>query len=84
MNITVCSFGLVLWEIFSFGALPYVWLSNKDASVQIPQGVINARPDGCPDAIWDIMLRCWQIDYRKRPDFSEVGFSFCASHHEVF
>lgn len=30
------------------------------------------QPEQCPDHIYEIMKRCWDIDADKRPTFSEL------------
>jgi serine/threonine protein kinase len=68
----VWSLGVVLWEIFSFGTPPYVWLSNKEAVEVIPKGEILTQPLNCPDSIYLLMLKCWNRGPDERPTFLEI------------
>jgi len=69
---TKSSYGICMWEIFSFGKNPYIWLSNREVTEQIPKGVQENKPDNCPDNIFAVVQTCWAIEPSKRPDFIEV------------
>lgn len=30
------------------------------------------KPVGCPDPVYGIMMRCWQTEPEKRPNFSTI------------
>ncbi|KAM4675745.1 tyrosine-protein kinase Fes/Fps [Discoglossus pictus] len=66
----VWSFGVLLWEAFSLGAVPYTALNNQQTREAIEQGVRLPAPDNCPEEVYKLMLKCWEYDPRKRPTFS--------------
>ncbi|XP_022777787.1 fibroblast growth factor receptor-like [Stylophora pistillata] len=68
----VWSFGVLLWEIESGGKMPYSGLGGMEIIEFLKAGQILAKPDGCPDEIYDIMKSCWSLDPTKRPSFSEL------------
>eukprot|EP01114_Cavostelium_apophysatum_P008625 TRINITY_DN2123_c0_g2_i3.p1 TRINITY_DN2123_c0_g2~~TRINITY_DN2123_c0_g2_i3.p1 ORF type:complete len:685 (-),score=121.16 TRINITY_DN2123_c0_g2_i3:649-2703(-) len=68
----VWSFGVVLWELFSFGMTPYVEFSNHDAMKYVSEGHRLECPEGCPDQIYLLMLNCWAEDPKDRPSFEEI------------
>ncbi|XP_068131364.1 tyrosine-protein kinase Fes/Fps isoform X2 [Hyperolius riggenbachi] len=68
----VWSFGILLWEAFSLGSVPYVSMNNQQTREAIEQGYRLPCPDNCPEDIHNLMLRCWECDARKRPNFSTV------------
>ncbi|OCT89696.1 tyrosine-protein kinase Fes/Fps [Xenopus laevis] len=68
----VWSFGILLWEAFSLGSVPYAVMSNQQTREAIEQGVRLLIPDNCPDEVYNLMLRCWEYDPKKRPNFSIV------------
>lgn len=39
---------------------------------QVENGYRLPAPANCPKAVHDLMLRCWQLDRRSRPQFSEL------------
>jgi len=68
----VWSYGIALWEIFSFGEEPYTWLSNKEVCTEVPKGERLPRPAKCPNNIYKFMRRCWADDPQDRPTFAEI------------
>ncbi|XP_053573692.1 tyrosine-protein kinase Fes/Fps [Bombina bombina] len=68
----VWSFGILLWEAFSLGAVPYTNMNNQQTREGIEQGIRLPAPEMCPEDIYKLMLRCWEYDPRKRPSFSLV------------
>jgi c-src tyrosine kinase len=53
----VWSFGICLWELFSFGTMPYPTMSNEDAVNRVLKGYRMDKPEGCPDEVYEIMQR---------------------------
>ncbi|NXO50992.1 FES kinase, partial [Aramus guarauna] len=68
----VWSFGILLWETFSLGAVPYANLSNQQTREAVEQGVRLDPPEQCPEEMYQLMQRCWEYDPRKRPSFSTI------------
>ncbi|KAM6303748.1 LOW QUALITY PROTEIN: tyrosine-protein kinase Fes/Fps [Podargus strigoides] len=68
----VWSFGILLWEAFSLGAVPYANLSNQQTREAVEQGVRLDPPEQCPEELYRLMQRCWEYDPRKRPGFSAI------------
>jgi fyn-related kinase len=68
----VWSFGIVLYEIITFGVTPYPSMTNANVKKQIQQGYRMPRPVGCPDKLYDIMLKCWRVEPVNRPTFETL------------
>ncbi|XP_073424727.1 tyrosine-protein kinase Fes/Fps isoform X2 [Dendrobates tinctorius] len=68
----IWSFGVLLWEAFSLGAVPYTAMNNQQTRDAIEKGIRLPAPDMCPEDIYKLMLRCWEYDPRKRPNFGTV------------
>ncbi|XP_042660320.1 tyrosine-protein kinase Fes/Fps isoform X1 [Tyto alba] len=68
----VWSFGILLWEAFSLGAVPYTNLSNQQTREAVEQGVRLDPPEQCPEEVYRLMQRCWEYDPHKRPSFSII------------
>ncbi|XP_074012024.1 tyrosine-protein kinase Fes/Fps isoform X5 [Numenius arquata] len=68
----VWSFGILLWEAFSLGAVPYANLSNQQMREAVEQGMRLDPPEQCPEEVYRLMQRCWEYDPRKRPSFGTI------------
>ena len=56
----VWSFGVVVWEVFSFALQPYGGLTDCDVTDMIRRGELLCKPEGCPDNIFSIVKdSCW-------------------------
>ncbi|XP_015216772.1 ephrin type-B receptor 1 [Lepisosteus oculatus] len=68
----VWSYGIVIWEVMSFGERPYWDMSNQDVINAIEQDYRLPPPMDCPAALHQLMLDCWQKDRNARPRFPEI------------
>jgi serine/threonine protein kinase len=69
----VWSFGIVMWEVFSFGHHPYYTRANDEILNLIAQGYVLEQPLNCPGSMYTIMKNCWKWDPSQRPPFSELA-----------
>ena len=68
----VWSFGVVLYEIITRGHLPYPHMTNKETLHAILSGYRMPQPAGCPQGIYDMMLKCWESNPSNRPRFEAI------------
>ncbi|XP_006641920.2 ephrin type-A receptor 8 [Lepisosteus oculatus] len=68
----VWSYGVVMWEIMSYGERPYWNLTNRDVIKSVEEGYRLPAPMGCPGALHTLMLDCWQKDRNERPKFCQI------------
>uniref|UniRef100_A0A8C1KQD8 receptor protein-tyrosine kinase n=1 Tax=Cyprinus carpio TaxID=7962 RepID=A0A8C1KQD8_CYPCA len=68
----VWSFGIVMWEVMSYGERPYWDMSNHEVMKSINEGFRLPAPIGCPSAVNQLMLQCWTQDRSKRPRFVDI------------
>uniref|UniRef100_A0A915PNA2 receptor protein-tyrosine kinase n=1 Tax=Setaria digitata TaxID=48799 RepID=A0A915PNA2_9BILA len=68
----VWSFGVLLWEIFSLGYMPYPGRSNQEVMSLIVNGGRLEPPNGVPDQIYTLMLACWSTADTDRPYFDSI------------
>ncbi|CAK8675927.1 unnamed protein product [Clavelina lepadiformis] len=64
----IWSFGVVMWEITSYGATPYVDLSENELYNYLADSNRLKQPSGCSDSLFYLMESCWNKDTRFRPD----------------
>uniref|UniRef100_A0A8C9ZQ64 receptor protein-tyrosine kinase n=1 Tax=Sander lucioperca TaxID=283035 RepID=A0A8C9ZQ64_SANLU len=68
----VWSYGIVMWEVMSFGERPYWDMSNQDVINAIEQDYRLPPPPDCPTHLHQLMLDCWQKDRSARPRFADI------------
>ncbi|MEE6516221.1 hypothetical protein FKM82_025501 [Ascaphus truei] len=68
----VWSFGILLWEIYSFGRVPYPRIALKDVVPRVEKGYKMEAPDGCPHVVYELMQQCWNLDSNQRPPFRNL------------
>ncbi|KAK3098941.1 hypothetical protein FSP39_024518, partial [Pinctada imbricata] len=68
----VWSFGILLWELYSFGRVPYPRIPLQDVVVHVNGGYRMESPEGCPAEVYQIMLKAWNLDPDKRPMFKDI------------
>ncbi|NXT83521.1 EPHB2 protein, partial [Zapornia atra] len=68
----VWSYGIVMWEVMSYGERPYWDMTNQDVINAIEQDYRLPPPMDCPHALHQLMLDCWQKDRNHRPKFGQI------------
>jgi len=77
----VFSYGVLLYEIVT-QADPWPSMNPVAATVQILNGERMAIPDDCPKTLRELMIKCWDNDPQKRPEFTEIC-DVLLEHQEV-
>uniref|UniRef100_A0A8C4I2N4 Tyrosine-protein kinase n=1 Tax=Dicentrarchus labrax TaxID=13489 RepID=A0A8C4I2N4_DICLA len=68
----VWSFGVLMWEAFSFGQKPYKGMKGNDVMQMIEGGRRMDAPLNCPEEMYDLMRTCWTYKADERPGFKVV------------
>ncbi|XP_060690775.1 ephrin type-B receptor 3-like isoform X1 [Hemiscyllium ocellatum] len=68
----VWSYGIVMWEVMSYGERPYWDMSNQDVINAVEQDYRLPPPMDCPTALHQLMLDCWVKDRNNRPKFAQI------------
>uniref|UniRef100_A0A8C1IEG3 receptor protein-tyrosine kinase n=1 Tax=Cyprinus carpio TaxID=7962 RepID=A0A8C1IEG3_CYPCA len=68
----VWSYGIVMWEVMSYGERPYWEMSNQDVIKAVEENYRLPGPMDCPTALYHLMMDCWQKDRNSRPKFEEI------------
>ncbi|XP_041105500.1 ephrin type-A receptor 7-like isoform X1 [Polyodon spathula] len=68
----VWSYGIVMWEVMSYGERPYWDMSNQDVIKAIEEGYRLPAPMDCPPGLHQLMLDCWQKERGERPKFDQI------------
>ncbi|XP_014668164.1 PREDICTED: inactive tyrosine-protein kinase transmembrane receptor ROR1-like [Priapulus caudatus] len=72
MESDVWSYGVVLWEIFSYGLQPYYGYNNQEVIEMVRGHQILPCPDDCPARVYALMVECWHEVPTRRPSFKEL------------
>jgi len=76
----VFSFGVLLWELFEFGKLPYGSMSDEEVISKVlvkqlylmePPNVSYAQRD-VSERLYRLMLSCWRTVPEERPKMTEI------------
>ena len=64
------SYGLVAYEVFDDGkgAFNPAW-DDFVVKSKVLSGFRPKQRDGCPDDMYEVITKCWDVDPQKRPDF---------------
>ncbi len=68
----VWSFGVVMWEVFTYAMQPYFGISNEAVTDHIRRGKKLHQPPMCPPQVYTIMKYCWSMEPSERPSFADV------------
>jgi len=75
----VWSFGVFVWEVFSFAELPYRTRTNDEVIRDLRLGEIRLESpptldesEMCPVDMWTVIERCLSTNPNDRPSFSEL------------
>ncbi|KAK0393198.1 hypothetical protein QR680_000094 [Steinernema hermaphroditum] len=68
----VWSFGILMWEVCSFGERPYWDWTNQKVINEIQLGYRLPAPMDTPPAVHAVMMECWKADRYERPTFSQL------------
>ncbi|XP_077554921.1 tyrosine-protein kinase hopscotch [Haemaphysalis longicornis] len=69
----VWSYGVTLWEMFSYGEDPVIQgVTQESLGSELLGGKRLACPPDCPTDLYQLMLLCWATDAHQRPSFARI------------
>uniref|UniRef100_A0A671UUL6 Tyrosine-protein kinase n=1 Tax=Sparus aurata TaxID=8175 RepID=A0A671UUL6_SPAAU len=68
----VWSFGVLMWEVFTEGRMPFEQNQNHEVVTLVTKGHRLYRPKMATAAIYDIMQLSWHERPEERPSFSQL------------
>ncbi|KAJ8922493.1 hypothetical protein NQ315_007521 [Exocentrus adspersus] len=61
--------GVLMWEVFTCGKMPYGRLKNTEVVDRVQKGMILEKPKACYKEVYDVMRKCWSHLPENRPSF---------------
>ncbi|XP_033636473.1 muscle, skeletal receptor tyrosine protein kinase-like [Asterias rubens] len=68
----VWSFGVLLWEIYSFAKQPYESMTHEEVFLKTYQGQRLECPENTPRCVYELIQMCCSLDLNARPSFYMV------------
>lgn len=69
----IWSYGVLVWEIFSYGCTPYPSIEQEEIFEKLKSGYRMERPDACRPEIYErVIKQCWNMDPKNRPSFNQI------------
>nr|XP_058928215.1 muscle, skeletal receptor tyrosine-protein kinase isoform X4 [Kogia breviceps] len=68
----VWAYGVLLWEIFSYGLQPYYGMAHEEVICYVRDGNILSCPENCPLELYNLMRLCWSELPADRPSFTSI------------
>ncbi|XP_068055517.1 tyrosine-protein kinase ABL2 isoform X5 [Anomalospiza imberbis] len=78
----VWAFGVLLWEIATYGMSPYPGIDLSQVYDLLEKGYRMEQPEGCPPKVYELMRACWKWNPPDRPSFAETHQAFETMFHD--
>lgn len=79
----VWSYGITMWEAFSYGGKPYKKMKGPEVNRFIEEGHRMECPPACPERMYTLMKECWTYKQEERPNFKKVEESMRSYHYSI-
>ncbi|XP_040272878.1 tyrosine-protein kinase SYK isoform X1 [Bufo bufo] len=79
----VWSFGVLMWEAYSYGQKPYRGMKGGEVSLMIESGKRMECPLKCPPEIYELMKLCWTYKVEDRPSFVSVELQLRNYYYDI-
>ncbi|CAG2239895.1 Tyrosine-protein kinase Btk29A,Tyrosine kinase receptor Cad96Ca,Discoidin domain-containing receptor 2,Tyrosine-protein kinase receptor TYRO3,Putative neurotrophin receptor LTRK 1,ALK tyrosine kinase receptor,Tyrosine-protein kinase ABL2,Tyrosine-protein kinase abl-1,Tyrosine-protein kinase receptor UFO,Macrophage colony-stimulating factor 1 receptor,Leukocyte tyrosine kinase receptor,Tyrosine-protein kinase receptor Tie-1,Receptor-type tyrosine-protein kinase FLT3,ALK tyrosine kinase receptor homolog scd- len=68
----IWAFGVMMWEVLTFGQQPYQARTNIEVLHYVRSGGQLEQPEHCPEELFVLMKSCWSYSPEDRPDFTYI------------
>uniref|UniRef100_A0A914DIE0 Protein kinase domain-containing protein n=1 Tax=Acrobeloides nanus TaxID=290746 RepID=A0A914DIE0_9BILA len=68
----VWAFGVLMFEVFSFGQAPYAGIETRQILRFLRSGERMSRPELATNEMYEMMCRCWEENLETRLKFEEL------------
>ncbi|XP_017886547.1 uncharacterized protein LOC108628852 [Ceratina calcarata] len=78
----VWSYGVLLYEIITFGSFPFQGMSNNEVLTHVKAGNSLVVPKGIKPLLENLIYSCWRVDHTKRPTAPDI-VDFLAKNPQI-
>lgn len=68
----IYSIGVLMWEAYSGGAIPWVDIDDEEVIRRVRKGDILSQPSNCSQPFWSIIKTTWSRSPADRPTFMQL------------
>ncbi|XP_032873635.1 tyrosine-protein kinase SYK isoform X1 [Amblyraja radiata] len=79
----VWSFGVMMWESFSYGQKPFKGMKGQEVVQMIEAGLRMDAPSRCPIEMFQLMKECWTYKANERPGFATVEHKLREYYYDI-
>ena len=73
LSTDIWSYGILMWEMFSGGQMPYSGMSNAETrEAVVKKGFRMPPPHKAPREIQQLMVECWATEPEDRPTMADI------------
>jgi serine/threonine protein kinase len=69
----VWAYGVTVWEFFAYGDMPFKGTPNAHVLTFLEDGTRLLKRENCPQNVYDLIKRTWEVDPQARPSFTELA-----------
>ncbi|XP_053314405.1 tyrosine-protein kinase Tec isoform X2 [Spea bombifrons] len=80
----VWSFGVLMWEVFTEGKMPFESYTNAEVVSMVTRGERLYRPKQATKRIYTVMMECWHERPETRPTFCDLLLAIAQILEEDF
>jgi serine/threonine protein kinase len=66
------SCAITIWELLTYGELPYKGMNNADTQRYIAKGLRMEMPANCPAGLWELITSAWDQKPERRLSFQKL------------
>eukprot|EP00051_Salpingoeca_urceolata_P021386 m.334896 g.334896 ORF g.334896 m.334896 type:complete len:2339 (-) comp19788_c0_seq2:77-7093(-) len=74
----VWSFGVLVWEVLTYGESPYPKLTAVETALAVATGYRLSKPKVCPMSLYKTLRKMWEFDPERRLPIEQVLVQFKA------
>eukprot|EP00123_Amoebidium_parasiticum_P017747 comp23973_c3_seq3/m.42517 comp23973_c3_seq3/g.42517 ORF comp23973_c3_seq3/g.42517 comp23973_c3_seq3/m.42517 type:complete len:272 (-) comp23973_c3_seq3:487-1302(-) len=79
----VWAWAVTAWELFADGSPPFQDIPTRNVHAAVKAGVRPTQPACCPDAVYSLLMRCWELDPQARPTFDVIVEDMVGLFHDL-